>query len=282
LAAFALLALAAWSILLARRGRWLALVGVTGWLLTLAPVLPLLHARYQHYLYTPLAFLAVALVGAVVPARFESRSAARWAWVAGIAIVLAHAAWSERLVSARHARWIPGIDLPFDSFLRKTEFVRRFDAGLRDLPRTNLHVLVLEPEGVGRTYSVRTGQAVAGDDAPTSYRMVEAALEDGRALRFLHPQIDSVAFADRWERRYDGWILVTHTQGGRSTVHGAGMDAHAAIALRWMRGGLVPQGIAHLERVLEAHPDAAALRDLLTAAQAAQARRAAVPTTTGR
>jgi hypothetical protein len=260
------------SIVLARRDRPLALVGMAGWFLAIAPVLPLINARYQHYLYAPLAFLAVAVAGLATSFTLPALSRSRWAWAAVAVVVMAHAAWSDRLVAVRHAGRLPGLGLPFDPFLRKTEFASRFTTGLRDLPRTPSRLLVLEPGSTSLVYNVRTGQAVSGTESKLVYRVVDAVLEGGRAVRFLFPQVDTVAFADEWSPQHETWVVVTHAMDGTSTVHGQGVEAHASVATDWMKAGLGAQAAAHLARVLQAHPDAVRLRYLLAASLSMQGR----------
>jgi hypothetical protein len=264
-AGIALAVLLAAAIVLARRGRHLALAGMCGWLLALAPVLFLLHARYQHYLYAPLAFLAAAVAGLFAPRNGVGAAAPRWAWAAVTLVVIGQAAWSDRLLQTRHTTMLPGLDLPFDPFLRKTEFSRRFALGLGALPKARSRLLVLEPEGVDRVYNVRTGREARGLDPKLGYRVIEATLDDGRALRFLYPQLDTVAFADRWEPVHDDFVLVTHAMSGAATVHGRGPDAHASVARQWMRAGFAAASVAHLTRVLRVHPGAAKLRYLRAA-----------------
>ncbi|HEY6867282.1 MAG TPA: hypothetical protein VI792_08495, partial [Candidatus Eisenbacteria bacterium] len=124
--------------------------GAWWWLLALAPVLPLLHHRYLHYLYTPLAGIALACGGALdVALGGRPAAGARPAAVAGpmgsggrpagviaagvaAVLVIAHAAWSDALVDRRLRLRLEGVDLARDPALARMEIARRAAHGVRE------------------------------------------------------------------------------------------------------------------------------------------------------
>src|SRR5262249_46542136 len=102
--------------------------GLAWFALTLAPVLPLLHQRYMHYLYAPLAGLAVAIgAGAewlllgLAPRRGRPATRATVAWALVAAAIAAYVTASDALIVERAAGRIASVGLPSDPFMRKME-----------------------------------------------------------------------------------------------------------------------------------------------------------------
>ncbi|HVP39622.1 MAG TPA: hypothetical protein VMS93_10610 [Candidatus Saccharimonadales bacterium] len=283
----------------ARRRTALPAVGACWWVLSLLPVLPLLHHTYLYYLYTPLAGLALAAggalqwlaepravarpearppasppgsgrrkragAGAAAPKAAPARRVPREAWVAAAAavLVLAHAGRSGWLLSARAAERTGELGLPADPYFRKSETARN---AMTDMSRAlrgrrHLKILLFTPGQAVRRYDATTGRALADSvSGGRNYDLLEECLEGGRALRLAIPGLDSVAFAERWTRAYRDYDLLVYNSDGHVLVLGQGLDAHRAVITGMLRYGYNEAALEHMAAVLDVYPDDADLR----------------------
>ena len=223
------IALAALSIVAWRRTRWIAL-GAAWWLLTLLPVLPLRGHAYLHYLYTPSAGLAIALAGTlawmVESAGAGLRAGAIAAWAMACAILVTFAVTTDRALTTRAESRMPGLALPADPYFRKCAAARNAIADLAPVlaGRSHVRMLVYEPPGPLITLDATTGAPM---DAPRAegrqYLLLESVLDGGRAVRLVYPQVDTVAFAPRWNPAYASFDLFTYGADGHFVALGSGV-----------------------------------------------------------
>ncbi len=222
LLALALLGLAAWA---ARRRAPLAAVGAAWWLLAVAPVLPLVHQLYLHYLVAPAAGLALAVAGFVdtwrepAAAPGAKRAASTVGVRAGaiVAAVLAFALWNDHLLAARWNAKLPGTSMPADPVLRKSDLARSFVADVRarvGAQRAKVAFLILE--GTQDQLDLATGEVRAMAPGQRVRDVVETTLgERGEALRAVLPNVDSVAFVRRLDSPLAGFELFFPAEGNR-------------------------------------------------------------------
>ena len=271
----------------AARGRTrLPMVGLAWAGLTIAPVLPLLHHTYANYLYAPLAGVGLA-VGAGLEALVAAPPASgrprrrdppgrrtfAVAVIVGL-LLIAHAMVSERLLAARTARRFPGLDLPFDVQLRKSEMVRRAAAGLRRTSPGPLRRIVLFlPNETASRLDDRTGRLFRDSTLTLRQMLMVQVLDGGRALRALFPGLDSVAFVSRWSPVFADFDLCANTPEGDIVDLGRGSDAHLRLGELLLRGGYTTLAVEHLERACAAYPRDTRLANLLAAARARAAPR---------
>lgn len=271
----------------ARRLTALPAAGLLWWLLALAPVAPLTRHTYLHYLYVPLAGLALAAAGVVEwgigrvaatgSARLEDERGARtasapraeWRWGVGgfsalavAAIVLAHAAWSDRLLAERYRVTVSGQDIPLDPFLRKCEMARRASESVAaTLGGRHGSVAIAIPEGSIRTFNLTTGQEVPKDaPAAASYNLTEGALDGGRGLRALQPGVDSVVFLGRFTPGYETFEFFLIEPDGRLAHCGHPPQAHVRVGAVLLNNNLDRSARDWLAGAVAAWPDEADLR----------------------
>ena len=288
-----LTALAA-TALLAPERRGLIAFGCAWWLLGLAPVLPLLQHSYGHYLYAPMAGLALASAAALetlpiaigrlaqrraakdsAPAptgppgigAHEPRGGRRAATAAFVALALAFAARSESLIRTRASERLGTSELARDPFTRKMEVAQRAVASVKgSIDRAHDSVVVFVPEGFGRTISATTGEPT---DPPApgvpQYDVIEAVLDGGRALALFEPRIDSVVFVSRWTKAYQNFTLFIEGPGGQMANLGRGVRGHAHFASALIEEGYSVQARDYLAQLVEAFPRERMLRLLFAA-----------------
>jgi hypothetical protein len=246
--------------------------GAAWWLLGLAPVLPLLRHSYLAYLYTPLAGFAMALgaglegaaarwlpVPRTTPGPGRATGLLPWAIVAGA--VLGHAALSDAMLGDRLRARTPGLDLPLDSFVRKSEVAGRVAQGFgRSIGARRVKAVFLVPEEGAPAYDVRTGRPVAADSGGRRYALLPAVLDQGRALRALYPNADSVAFLGRWVPGYEDFELFVTGPAGEVRDLGRGLEAHVALATLLLTRGLYGTARGQLAAAVQEWPDDARLR----------------------
>jgi hypothetical protein len=264
-----------------RRHTRLPAVGLLWAALALAPVLPLTHHTYATYLYTPLAGLALALgagieapVVSLRPARsgraLRERAAAGPAvWAAVTVLVVAGAVCSDRLLDARVARRVEGVDLPFDRQLRKSEMVRRATEGLRRTGSPRRIVLYMPPEA-SRQLDQRTGKLYADTSLALEQMLMVRVLDDGRALRALIPGLDSVVFVRRWSGAYADFDLCANSPAGDIADFGRGPDAHLQLGRLLLQSGQRIFAADLLDAACAAYPQDPRLRQMLEEARAGQ------------
>ncbi|MBI5710413.1 MAG: hypothetical protein HZC42_08945 [Candidatus Eisenbacteria bacterium] len=258
-------------------------VGLVGWAVGLAPVLPLLHTRHLHYAYAPWAFLALALAALALwpverlAASREIRTPATRALlrsrslvpaVAGALLAL-YAAHAEIALARRHAARIASLDLPFDSLLRKMAFARRAIEGVRaGAGGDSVRVALVVPPSREQFYSVRTGQSVSpGNARVPQYDFLTAVLDSGRAIRAVLPGVRDVRIVRHWTADLAGYLVATNWVSGHVEVLGRGAEGHERLARLWMDAGLVREAAGYLEEVLASGPDDQRLRLLLDEAR---------------
>ncbi len=289
--AAALLALGWWT----RSRTRLPLVGLAWAGLTLAPVLPLLHHTYANYLYAPLAGLALA-VGAGLETLLRKDPAPRGerrgrdgtrrapspdgrglVVALGVAAVLiVHTAASDRLLGARVARRYPGVDLPFDRQLRKSEMMQRAARGLRRASRGGgapRRIVLYSPPEASSWMDRRTGKVYLSNPLPIEQTIMYRVLDGGRALRALCPGLDSVAFAQRWTADYADFDLCANTPAGDIVDFGRGPDAHLQLGRLLFQSGKATLTINLLAAACSVYPEDARLSQLLDQARAMPRRR---------
>lgn len=274
------LALLALAWVAARRGTTLPASGLAWWLFGLAPVLPLLHHTYLYYLYIPSAGLALALgataewaaavargMGSRDGAGAErgaagARAAARAPAVAALVLVALHAGWSDRLLAERYAMRIPGTGVPLDPYLAKSEIARAAAGAVaRRLAGRRERVAFLVPESIQRVYSTATGETIAGVvPGSHAYGMLAGALDGGPGLRALVPNVDSVAFLQRWMPGYGAFELFAQNPTGAVYSLGRGPDGFAAAVRALARSNAAGAARELAEGALRESPDHAGLR----------------------
>ena len=242
-----------------------ARAGLVLWAVTLLPVLPLVHAVYEHYLYLPRA--GFALVLATLVAGHEGR-ARRWAWAGAGFLAAVHALTAILFLGAMKNARIPELGLPRDSFLRRMEIIRNASRSVRGrLGPGPLRIVVYTPPGAAKLFDARTGkEAGSGEGYEFKQNLVEATLDEGRGLRALEPAIADVRFTEQPGAPDSGWVLATNIGDGRLAFHGAAPEAHAAMADFWERLGYAAAAASHRAAIFARDSAAAAARDSAEAA----------------
>jgi hypothetical protein len=258
------------------RSTTLPALGVAWWLLTLAPVLPLLKQHYQHYLYVPMAGLAMALgsglewalrvphatrrpmsAPAAKPARGSSRARgparsgglrSALGWGLAAAIILGHVALSEGLLEQRSAPRLARVDLPVDPFLRKAETARRVVTSVgQSIGGRRMSAVFVVPES-GWTWKLA--------------EILHSILGEGRALRAVYPNLDSVAMVPRWSTAYRDFELFYGRVDGKVVDVGRGPEAHLRLARLLIADRCGRDARDNLAAALMAYPDDARLKSL--------------------
>ena len=243
-------------------------LGVAWWLLTLAPVLPLLKQHYLHYLYVPMAGLAMALgsglewalryphekertitapagksARAGAPARTASGGGVRAAlgWGLATAIILSHVTVSQSLLEERAAPRLSMVDLPVDPFLRKAETARRVIKNVGEAigGRRVSAVLVVPASG----WTSRLAE------------ILHSILGEGRALRAVYPNLDSVAMVPRWSPAYGDFELFYGRVDGNVVDVGRGAEAHLRLAELLIADRCVQDARENLAAAMAVYPD---------------------------
>jgi len=206
--------LVAW---LVRRRSKLPLIGLTWWLAGLAPILPLLVQKHLHYLYSPAVGFAIWL-GSVAELLFQawpwpSPKRVHAAWGAVMLLVGGHAVLSDALIRRRYRERLADVDLAADTFVRKMEIGRRATSSIRaamdDRP---VRIAFYNPLIRGK--------------ADFYVQLLPAVLDNGRGLRALYPNIDSVVFVQRWEPELAQFEIVVANEDGRVLPFGRGPEAN--------------------------------------------------------
>jgi hypothetical protein len=188
-------------------------------------------------------------------------------WVTTLVLLLAGAVGSDRLLAARVARRVEGLDLPFDRQLRKSEMVRRATEGLRRSGTPRRIVLYMPPEASNRL-DQRTGQLFPDTTLALEQMLMVRVLDEGRALRALIPGLDSVAFVRRWAPEYAAFDLCANSPAGDIVDFGQGPDAHLRLGQLLMQSGKRLLAVDLLGAACTAYPQDPRLRQMLDAAHA--------------
>jgi hypothetical protein len=260
LAGAALIALGAWA---GRKGAGLGLLGALWWLLALLPVLPLIHHSYLYYLYTPLAGLAIWAAGLLeLPVVPRAGIAAVAVAAAAALLAGAYAARSNQLLSARLDEQLEGAPIPRDPYLRKSEMARNAAGDMRAYVTSGgRRGMFLTPAGSQKIYDAASGQML--DPAASHrhlYNLFEECLDHGRALRALYPQLDTVAFVDRWTPAYSNFDILIYSGDGHVMNLGRGLEGHHSLVNGMLSYQYFEAARQHLETVVPLYPDDPKLR----------------------
>jgi hypothetical protein len=260
-----------------RRGGALVRAGAAWWWLAILPVLPLPGRTYLFYLYVPLA--GAALVGAALwdgalawrarRAR-ASRGRGRAAWVAAVAVLALYAVWSDVLLSVREDLRMAATDWPLDPVLRKSEIARRGIADVQAaLAGHHARVAILIPASISRDVDLGSGRVAA--DAPLTRYVLETTLDDGRSLRAMVPEADSVEFVHDYAPGREGWQLFLSRSDSHLVPLGELPAAHARFVQAMLASGFAPAALDYAGKALADRPGDSALRALHDQASAAVA-----------
>ncbi|HEY6866335.1 MAG TPA: tetratricopeptide repeat protein, partial [Candidatus Eisenbacteria bacterium] len=183
---------------------------------------------------------------------------------AGVAavLVIAHAAVSDALIERRLRLRMEGVDLALDPALARMEIARRAARGVREaVDDRPARIAILAP-AAGRTwYSATTGAPTSTPDSAAShYDLYPAALDGGRALRALFPNVDSVAFVTRWSPAWRGFDLLMSDPDGTTRVFGRGATAYRRVGAVLINNGLPREAAEFLAVAVGEFPDDPALR----------------------
>jgi hypothetical protein len=262
---------------LSRRGAPLVRAGTAWWWLAILPVLPLPGRTYLFYLYVPLAGAALvvaalwdmALAWRARRAR-GTRGQGRAAWVAAVAAVALYALWNDVLLSVREDLRMAATDWPLDPVLRKSEIARRAIADVHGaLADRHARVAILIPASISRDVNLGSGRYV--EDAPVTRYVLESTLDDGRSLRAMVPEADSVEFVHDYAPGRDGWQLFLSRSDSHLVPLGELPAAHARFVQAMLASGFAPAALDYAGKALADRPGDAALRGLREQAAAAAA-----------
>lgn len=256
-AAVALAVLAALVLFAYHSGSRAARAGLVLWAATLLPVLPLVNAVYEHYLYLPRAGFALAIAAAVAG---HGGRAKRWSWAGAGFLAAVHGLTAIMFLGAMKGALIPQLGLPRDSFLRRMEVIRNASRSTRGrLGAGPVRVVIYTPPGAARPFDTRTGEeATSVTEYEFRHNLLEAMLDEGRGLRALEPAIAEVRFTERPGEPDSGWVLATNIGDGRIAFHGAAPGAHAVMADFWERNGYPAAAASHRAAVAALDSTAAA------------------------
>lgn len=273
-----LLAVVLTALAFRERSGGLLRVGAAWWWLAVLPVLPLPGRTYLHYLYVPLAGVALVVAalwdavlrwraGRAVPNNSEGR--ARWAVAA--AVVLAAGLWTDVLLSTRMDLRMPNVDWPLDPVLRKSEIARRGIGDVRTaLAGERARVLILIPAAISSDIDLGTGRVSA--NTPIKRYALEAVLDDGRSLRAQVANAESVTFVHDYVAGHDGWRCFLSRSDSHLVPLGEVPAAHARYIEAMLASGLNAAALDYATKALADRPDDTALHALYEQALAAAPR----------
>lgn len=249
------------------RGGALARAGTAWWWLAVLPVLPLPGRTYLHYLYVPLAGLALALAGFFDAVRARGATATtsrvgKRAWAVAAGVLLVYGVWSDVLLSMRMDLRMPSVDWPLDPVLRKSEIARRSigDVG-RYLAGRHAKLVILIPAATSRPVDLGTGRVVA-DSVAKRYALREV-LDDGRSLRAMVGSVDSVVIVHDYEPGRAGWEYMVSQSDSHLVPLGTLPRAHVRLVQGMLTLGLVDVARDYARKALGDDPDDREMRELL-------------------
>lgn len=251
-----------------------------GWfMLTLAPVLPLLHHTYAYYLYAPsvgaatLAGMTADRVSGAIHRAFEGRprgseasgaaavpgsagprgTLLRHAFTAAAAVALCTMGWLN-IRAREHTNLPPDFVLPHDHVLRSSVLTR---AAASTFPGESIpegaDVLLINPFAPV-SVDLSGGSSRGGERVEMD--MVRMALRDGAVLKVLKPSLGDVRFAYRMEREWENRHCLLYDAYGRLTYLGTGADIWANLAtLHLHQTEDIGESIRCSRRALELRPD---------------------------
>jgi hypothetical protein len=168
-------------------------------------------------------------------------------WTAVILLLLGYAALSDSLIRKRYSEQMTGADLPADSFVRKMEIARRATSSIRA-------AIGDRPARVAFYNPFIRGQA----DFYT--QLLPAVLDQGRALRALYPNIDSVVFVRKWLPELSAFEIVVANEDGRVLYFGRGPDANLRLIRTLAANGYEGEAAELLMSSVAAFPSDAGLQ----------------------
>jgi hypothetical protein len=243
--------LVAWRV---RRRSRLPLIGLTWWLAGLAPILPLLFQKHLHYLYSPwvgfalwIGSVAEVLIRAWVWPKGGTLERIYAAWMAVMLLLFGHAALSDSLIRKRYRERLADVDLPADTFVRKMEIARRATSRIRAAVGDRPARVVFYNPLIRRKVDFYA-------------QLLPGVLDQGRGLRALYPNIDSVAFVSRWTPAYSTFEIFVGNEDGRVLGIGHGPKANLRLVWTLANNGYSREAAELLSASLAAYPDDPALR----------------------
>jgi hypothetical protein len=156
-----------------------------------------------------------------------------------------------------------GVDLPADPWLRKSVYARNAATTLsRELRgRTHVKALIYVPRGPMDVYDATSGQRLPGKRGQLpAYRLVDEALDHGRALPALFPQVDTAFTADHWTPADSGCDLLMYNAQGEFRDLGRGAAAHRELVMALLSHQYYDAAREHLSAVVPVYPDNPSLR----------------------
>lgn len=255
-AAAALAVLSALVLYVWHSGSRVARAGLVLWAATILPVLPLVNAVYEHYLYLPRAGFALALAAAVA-----GGSRRRLAYGLAGFLAAVHGLTALMFLSTMQNLKIAELGLPQDAFLRKMAVIRNVAGDVRGrFSGSPVHLVIYTPPGAAKLFDSRTGEVIDPATGPRlRYSLLQAVTDEGRGLRALEPALADVRFAEHASAADSGAVLATNIGDGHLAIHGAAPSAHAEMADWWAAHGY-PDAAAGLRAEVAALDSAAALR----------------------
>ena len=219
--------------------------GAAWWWLAALPVLPLVGRTYLHYLYTPLAGLALVAAGvfdSVAPqvlARVRGPLARRHGgWLIATLLLLTGAGLADHQLAARMAARMPSVDWPLDPVLRKSEIARRSITDVRDaLAGRHANVVLLLLASVAETIDLGTGRGVRA--TLSGQYQLESVLDEGRSLRAFVPAVDSVEFVHDFVPGHGDFTFFFALSDGHVGEIGIPPRAHAIVVSTLLASGKV-------------------------------------------
>lgn len=243
--------------------------GAAWWWLAVLPVLPLPGRTYLHYLYVPLAGLALVVAGLVeawLARRARGEGAGRLAWAIASVSLLVYAAWNDVLLSARMDLRMTATDWPLDPVLRKSEIARRSIGDVRQaLGGRHANVAILIPASISRDVDLGTGQLT--DRGTIRRYAVREVLDEGRSLQALVPEVDSVAIVHDYEPGRAGWLYFLSRSDSHLAPLGALPGAHARFVEAMIGAGFREAARDYATKALADHPGDPALQALRARAE---------------
>ena len=230
--------------------------GLAWWLFGIIPVIPLIHQRNAYYVYEAWVGVGLALGGLFDAANARARGPSdapssarrttsprlRLLWGLAGVVVITHALISNLLLERRVSENLPDVDLPDDALVRKQEVIRRVsDRVGAAFDHRRVRIVFYNPEvrGTSDFYS----------------KLMSACLDEGRGLRALHPNVDSVAFLQQWLPAYADFDLVVAEEDGYVIPLGKGPEAHQRLLTVLLRNGFTEEALRHATAATEAYPE---------------------------